>query len=368
MKKILSVLMALAMIGTMAIPAFAEEGEKVGIKGPFFETVYFVIPNVIETTIFQCGEPRNLEPQIIRKQIGFDQFVDEVQPYNDSVGNFLYIKDPDINEWTFGSTPDNIPVYTVPINTSINVGGMCVAEAEKLLLKDGKLILSKNADWGKLVEDKVVKLPEDDGGVVFFTDDSYVKFLQEGFYTFSVKPFTPMETDRGTAVIYVSKDGKTPKPTRTTIPGAPATPTAPPTTPTEVAPAPVVPIGTTNYTVKAGDTFGKLSLNYYGSMNYHNELYTANAEAMKKSGGKLFVGQALVLPTSIGKDIAMIAPAYANEGETLYTVKSGDTLGLIAQAAYGKMARYKEIFERNSDRIAKANMIYEGQIIVLPAK
>ena len=55
-------------------------------------------------------------------------------------------------------------------------------------------------------------------------------------------------------------------------------------------------------------------------------------------------------------------------GETLYTVKVGDTLGAIAKATYGDVMKYKTIFERNADRLVNANTIYEGQVIVLPAK
>ena len=32
------------------------------------------------------------------------------------------------------------------------------------------------------------------------------------------------------------------------------------------------------------------------------------------------------------------------------------------------LMKYKAIFERNADRLANANTIYEGQVIVLPAK
>ena len=65
---------------------------------------------------------------------------------------------------------------------------------------------------------------------------------------------------------------------------------------------------------------------------------------------------------------ALIAAPAAADGETLYTVKAGDTLGAIAKATYGDLMKYKAIFERNADRLVNANTIYEGQVIVLPAK
>lgn len=92
-----------------------------------------------------------------------------------------------------------------------------------------------------------------------------------------------------------------------------------------------------------------------------SELYKAN------KGAKLTEGATLVLPEKLGKVARINAPAAAS-GETLYTVKAGDTLGAIAKAAYGDVVKYKAIFERNADRLVNANTIYEGQVIVLSAK
>ena len=75
-----------------------------------------------------------------------------------------------------------------------------------------------------------------------------------------------------------------------------------------------------------------------------------------------------ILSATVQDAAALIAAPAAADGETLYTVKAGDTLGAIAKAAYGDLMKYKAIFERNADRLANANTIYEGQVIVLPAK
>lgn len=82
---------------------------------------------------------------------------------------------------------------------------------------------------------------------------------------------------------------------------------------------------------------------------------------------KANTGATLVLPEKLGKVARINAPA-AVSGETLYTVKAGDTLGAIAKAAYGDVMKYKTIFERNAGRLVNANTIYEGQVIALPAK
>ena len=125
--------------------------------------------------------------------------------------------------------------------------------------------------------------------------------------------------------------------------------------------------GVTVYTVKKGDTLGFITTNYYGSNAQRNALYKANAEAFKATSGKLVEGMTLVIPETLGGVKRIAAPVLA-EGESLYTVQAGDTLSKIAQSVYGDMWQYKAIFERNSDRLKNANTIYEGQVIVLPAK
>ena len=145
-------------------------------------------------------------------------------------------------------------------------------------------------------------------------------------------------------------------------PTAPAQPTAPtqPTAPAQPE-QPAAPVAAGSYTVKKGDTYGTIALNNYGTYGVWSELYKAN------KGAKLTEGTTLVLPETLGKVARINAPAAAS-GETLYTVKAGDTLGTIAKATYGDVMKYKTIFERNADRLVNANTIYEGQVIVLPAK
>ena len=145
-------------------------------------------------------------------------------------------------------------------------------------------------------------------------------------------------------------------------PTAPAQPTAPtqPTAPAQPE-QPAAPVAAGSYTVKKGDTYGTIALNNYGTYGVWSELYKAN------KGVKLTEGATLVLPEKLGKVARINAPAAAS-GETLYTVKAGDTLGAIAKATYGDVMKYKTIFERNADRLVNANTIYEGQVIVLPVK
>ncbi len=161
---------------------------------------------------------------------------------------------------------------------------------------------------------------------------------------------------------YIKLGGVDEQPTAPAQPTAPTQPTAParPAAPAQPE-QPAAPAAAGTYTVKKGDTYGTIALNNYGTYGVWGELYKAN------KGAKLTEGATLVLPETLGKVARINAPVAAS-GETLYTVKAGDTLGTIAKATYGDVMKYKTIFERNADRLVNANTIYEGQVIVLPAK
>ena len=124
---------------------------------------------------------------------------------------------------------------------------------------------------------------------------------------------------------------------------------------------PSVPATAGTYTVKAGDTWSSICINFYGSNAQRTALQRAN------KGVKFQAGAVVTLPDKLG-NVARIPAPSAGAGEKLYTVQAGDTLGKIAAAEYGQTALYKAIFERNADRLKNANTIYEGQVIVLPAK
>lgn len=49
-----------------------------------------------------------------------------------------------------------------------------------------------------------------------------------------------------------------------------------------------------------------------------------------------------------------------------YKVKKNDTLWNIAKKVLGDGHRYKEIYELNKDKIDRPNLIYPGQILILP--
>jgi nucleoid-associated protein YgaU len=52
---------------------------------------------------------------------------------------------------------------------------------------------------------------------------------------------------------------------------------------------------------------------------------------------------------------------------TMYTVKPGDSLSLIAKAHYGDAMKYPVIFEANKPMLKDPNKIYPGQMLRIPA-
>ncbi len=57
----------------------------------------------------------------------------------------------------------------------------------------------------------------------------------------------------------------------------------------------------------------------------------------------------------------------AVETPNFYTVKSGDTLGKIAQEQYGNASKYTVIFEANQPMLKDPDHIYPGQALRIPA-
>ncbi|WP_085908682.1 LysM peptidoglycan-binding domain-containing protein [Kiloniella majae] len=74
-----------------------------------------------------------------------------------------------------------------------------------------------------------------------------------------------------------------------------------------------------------------------------------------------------------GKVIARVEIPFSRSGkvesrpdERVVTVQPGNSLWRISRAIYGEGARYAVIFDRNQDQIRNPDLIYPGQIFVLP--
>lgn len=64
---------------------------------------------------------------------------------------------------------------------------------------------------------------------------------------------------------------------------------------------------------------------------------------------------------------APAAPVAPTAEPNFYTVKSGDTLGKIAQEQYGSAGKYTVIFEANKPMLTDPDKIYPGQTLRIPA-
>ncbi|NAZ35575.1 LysM peptidoglycan-binding domain-containing protein [Rubellimicrobium sp. CFH 75288] len=69
-------------------------------------------------------------------------------------------------------------------------------------------------------------------------------------------------------------------------------------------------------------------------------------------------------------DLARLMEAAGRPGQTIMTrtVQPGNTLWAIARERYGQGILYVRVFEANRDRIRNPDLIYPGQVFVLPAR
>lgn len=115
------------------------------------------------------------------------------------------------------------------------------------------------------------------------------------------------------------------------------------------------------YVTSLYEQMGLIALNNYGSASLHTALTSYNKEVFNTTNWSLKQGMELYLPETLSG----VSRLDTISG-TIYTVKSGDTLGAISKAYYGTSAKYMDIFNANSDRLKNANSIYVGQQLVIP--
>jgi nucleoid-associated protein YgaU len=118
--------------------------------------------------------------------------------------------------------------------------------------------------------------------------------------------------------------------------------------------APSAPAKLTVITVQPGDSLWRLAAQRLGSGRRWQELLSINPGLRDPNFIK--VGSQLVLPASV-------APPRTT---TKYTVRNGDTLWTIAQTHLGHGAIWACIARANP-AIRDANLIYQGQVLLLPA-
>lgn len=64
-------------------------------------------------------------------------------------------------------------------------------------------------------------------------------------------------------------------------------------------------------------------------------------------------------------DSSSTAPTRA-PGDRTHTVMSGDTLSRLARLYYQDAGAWRRIYEANRDRIRNPDLIYPGQVLIIP--
>ncbi|MGB2899652.1 MAG: LysM peptidoglycan-binding domain-containing protein [Candidatus Acidiferrum sp.] len=134
-------------------------------------------------------------------------------------------------------------------------------------------------------------------------------------------------------------------------PAQPPAPVAPTIAPLNPAKRDVVP---TVVTVKRGDSLWKLAQQHLGHGHRWHDLLSANPGILDAS--YIVAGSQIVLPTSIS----------SARTTTKFTVRPGDTLSQIAQSQLGR-ASYAACIAHANPSIYDPNLIYAGQVLLLPA-
>jgi nucleoid-associated protein YgaU len=87
------------------------------------------------------------------------------------------------------------------------------------------------------------------------------------------------------------------------------------------------------------------------------------ADAAAPQQPQLAAAGATVLPDSGSKPSTVVVPKI-----TTTTVSRGDSLWRLSQLSYGAGTRYAVIYKANREQIRNPNLIYPGQVFVVPAK
>lgn len=139
--------------------------------------------------------------------------------------------------------------------------------------------------------------------------------------------------------------------------------------------------GTLNFIVnedtiklKAGDTVKLNGLGKYLSGNYYVKDITRQISSSGYSHSatliKTDVGSSLNTSTKSKdkkKPVKKVTSSPSKStAQRTYTVKKGDCLWNIAKKFYGNGSAYTKIYDANTNKIANPNLIYPGQVFVIP--
>ena len=125
--------------------------------------------------------------------------------------------------------------------------------------------------------------------------------------------------------------------------------------------------------LKVGDTVKIEGIGKYLSGDYYVK------ELVRQISSNGYEHTATLIKTDFGKSLktttdsapkteekAVPSPPQADNAQRTYTVKKGDCLWKIAKEFYGNGALYTKIYDANTNKIANPNLIYVGQVFVIP--
>ncbi|MCA9281857.1 MAG: LysM peptidoglycan-binding domain-containing protein [Phycisphaeraceae bacterium] len=144
----------------------------------------------------------------------------------------------------------------------------------------------------------------------------------------------------------------------------------------------IEPLDLTRHNVQPNETLWGIAAKYYGDGNLYKKLAEFN-KGRVGDGGVVHPGVTILVPTkgALLGEAASGAPAGATPatpvkpatkpksgGGWSYTVKKGDTLGLISQRELGTVKRMQDILDLNKDQIDNADEITVGMVLKMPAR
>lgn len=125
--------------------------------------------------------------------------------------------------------------------------------------------------------------------------------------------------------------------------------------------------------LKAGDTVKLQGLGKYLSGDYYVK------EVVRQISSNGYEHSATLIKTDFGNSLKLkttsapkteekkaTSTPKASDAKRTYTVKKGDCLWKIAKQFYGDGKLYTKIYDANTNQIADPNLIYVGQVFVIP--
>ena len=128
--------------------------------------------------------------------------------------------------------------------------------------------------------------------------------------------------------------------------------------------------GYTTYTVKKGDTLGKIAERYYGNAAYYVQLAQYNHI---EDPTLIFPNQVIIIPRdfSVVYDFdaneATVADEHNYENDTAYTVQWGDSLDIIVLCMYGRNDRCIVDRVATYNGLSDPNKIVVGDVLYFPS-